>query len=63
VVDFAEQSECLGGAGNVAANLAALGAHVAALGVIGEDEPGAPCAHACALPELPMPESSRTNRE
>src|SRR6266568_4822848 len=26
VVDFAEQSECLGGAGNVAANLAALGA-------------------------------------
>src|SRR6266851_4452107 len=40
VVDFAEQSECLGGAGNVAANLAALGAHVAAFGVIGEDEPG-----------------------
>jgi len=28
VVDFAEQSECLGGAGNVAANLAALGARV-----------------------------------
>src|SRR5256885_17039567 len=26
VVDFAEQSECLGGAGSVAANLAALGA-------------------------------------
>ena len=26
VVDFVEQSECLGGAGNVAANLAALGA-------------------------------------
>jgi len=41
VVDFVEQSECLGGAGNVAANLAALGAHVAAFGVIGEDEPGA----------------------
>jgi rfaE bifunctional protein kinase chain/domain len=40
VVDFAEQSECLGGAGNVAANLAALGAHVEAFGVIGEDEPG-----------------------
>src|SRR6202030_542815 len=40
VVDFAEQSECLGGAGNVATNLAALGAHVAAFGVIGEDEPG-----------------------
>ena len=40
VVDFAEQSECLGGAGNVAANLAALGAKVEAFGVIGEDEPG-----------------------
>src|SRR5207245_7404057 len=40
VVDFAEQSEGLGGAGNVAANLAALGARVEALGVIGEDEPG-----------------------
>ncbi len=41
VVDFVEQSECLGGAGNVVANLAALGARVAAFGVIGEDEPGA----------------------
>jgi D-beta-D-heptose 7-phosphate kinase/D-beta-D-heptose 1-phosphate adenosyltransferase len=40
VVDFVEQSECLGGAGNVAANLAALGAKVEAFGVIGEDEPG-----------------------
>src|SRR5215475_4949777 len=40
VVDFEEQSECLGGAGNVAANLAALGARVEAFGVIGEDEPG-----------------------
>src|SRR5260370_5776501 len=40
VVDFVEQSECLGGAGNVAANLAALGAHVEAFGVIGEGEPG-----------------------
>jgi rfaE bifunctional protein kinase chain/domain len=40
VVDFAEQSECLGGAGNVAANLAALGARAEAFGVIGEDEPG-----------------------
>ncbi len=40
VVDFVEQSECLGGAGNVAANLAALGARVAAFGIIGEDEPG-----------------------
>ena len=40
VVDFVEQSECLGGAGNVAANLAALGTGVSAFGVIGEDEPG-----------------------
>jgi rfaE bifunctional protein kinase chain/domain len=40
VVDFAEQSECLGGAGNVAANIAALGAHVEAFGVIGSDESG-----------------------
>src|SRR5882762_3745494 len=40
VVDFVEQSECLGGAGNVAANLAALGARVEAFGVIGEDEAG-----------------------
>src|ERR1700730_1005956 len=40
VVDFAEQSECLGGAGNGAANLAALGARVEAFGVIGDDEPG-----------------------
>lgn len=45
VVDFAEQSECLGGAGNVAANIAALGARVEMFGVTGapknsEDEPG-----------------------
>src|SRR6266851_2600063 len=40
VVDFVEQSECLGGAGNVAANIAALGARVDAFGVIGNDEPG-----------------------
>jgi rfaE bifunctional protein kinase chain/domain len=40
IVDFAEQSECLGGAGNVAANIAALGANVEAFGVIGSDEPG-----------------------
>jgi rfaE bifunctional protein kinase chain/domain len=40
VVDFVEQSECLGGAGNVAANVAALGARVEAFGVIGNDEPG-----------------------
>src|SRR5437016_8195966 len=40
VVDFAEQSECLGGAGNVAANIATLGARVEAFGVGGNDEPG-----------------------
>ena len=40
VVDFAEQSECLGGAGNVAANIAALGAKVETFGVIGSDEAG-----------------------
>jgi rfaE bifunctional protein kinase chain/domain len=40
VVDFVEESECLGGAGNVAANLTALGARVECFGVIGNDEPG-----------------------
>jgi rfaE bifunctional protein kinase chain/domain len=40
VVDFVEQSECLGGAGNVAANITALGGRVEAFGVIGNDEPG-----------------------
>jgi len=40
VVDFVEQSECLGGSGNVAANIASLGARVEAFGVIGNDEPG-----------------------
>jgi len=40
VVDFVEQSECLGGAGNVAANLAALGAKVEAFGVLGTDQAG-----------------------
>ena len=41
VVDFVLQSECLGGAGNVAANLAALGARVEMFGVTGKDEAGA----------------------
>src|SRR6202166_2430479 len=40
VVDFVEQSECLGGAGNVAANLAALAARVEMFGAIGNDETG-----------------------
>jgi rfaE bifunctional protein kinase chain/domain len=48
IVDFVEQTDCLGGAGNVASNLAALGARVEMFGVIGgtgsndvADEPGA----------------------
>ena len=40
IVDYTKESECLGGAGNVAANLAALGASVQAFGVAGEDEAG-----------------------
>jgi rfaE bifunctional protein kinase chain/domain len=40
VVDFVEQSEGLGGGGNVAANLAALGARVECFGIIGNDEAG-----------------------
>jgi len=40
VVDFVEQNECLGGAGNVAANIAALGARVEIFGVLGSDEAG-----------------------
>ena len=40
VVKFVEQSERLGGAGNVAANIAALGARVQAFGVVGTDEAG-----------------------
>ena len=35
VVDFVSQNDCLGGAGNVAANLAALGAPVQAFGFVG----------------------------
>jgi rfaE bifunctional protein kinase chain/domain len=38
VVDFVEESATLGGAGNVAANLVALGARVRMFGVVGEDE-------------------------
>src|SRR5437660_6044383 len=40
IVDFVEQSECLGGAGNVAANISTLGAKVEAFGVLGNDEAG-----------------------
>jgi rfaE bifunctional protein kinase chain/domain len=50
VVDFVSQTDCLGGAGNVAANLAALGARVQVFSAVGgekaarkiaDDEPGA----------------------
>ena len=40
VVDFMNESQVLGGAGNVAANLAALGATVFPFGAVGEDEAG-----------------------
>src|SRR6202521_988954 len=40
VVDFVNESQVLGGAGNVAANLVALGATVVPFGVTGEDESG-----------------------
>ena len=40
VVDFEKQEEFPGGAGNVAANLAALGAKVEAFGVIGSGKRG-----------------------
>jgi rfaE bifunctional protein kinase chain/domain len=40
VVDFVNESQVLGGAGNVAANLAALGATVFPFGVVGDDEDG-----------------------
>jgi rfaE bifunctional protein kinase chain/domain len=40
VVDFVEENAVPGGAGNVAANLAALGARVAAFGIAGEDDAG-----------------------
>jgi rfaE bifunctional protein kinase chain/domain len=40
VVDFVNESQVLGGAGNVAANLAALGATVFPFGVTGDDEAG-----------------------
>src|SRR5256885_2766415 len=40
VVDFVEQSECLGGAGNVAANISPLGPKVEAFGGFGNEEAG-----------------------
>jgi D-glycero-beta-D-manno-heptose-7-phosphate kinase len=40
VVDFVQQTDVLGGAGNVAANIASLGAQVEVFGVVGRDEAG-----------------------
>src|SRR5215831_18977890 len=40
VVDFESQTDRLGGAGNVAANLTALGAHVQLFGVVGQRRSG-----------------------
>lgn len=40
VVRVRDQRECPGGAGNVALNIAALGADVVVLGVVGQDEAG-----------------------
>ena len=63
IVDFASQSECLGGAGNVAVNLAALGAKVVPFGVIGKDAEGEAvlrCASACGIkPRWILTDASR----
>src|SRR2546428_8953259 len=40
VVDFVGQSECLGGAGKVAANISTLGAKAEAFGAIGNEAAG-----------------------
>jgi rfaE bifunctional protein kinase chain/domain len=48
VVDFVSETTCLGGAGNVAANLAALGAKVTSFGVSGADEDAAVLRHCLA---------------
>jgi rfaE bifunctional protein kinase chain/domain len=53
VVDFVQQSETLGGAGNVARNLAAAGARVESFGLIGADEAGG-AVQAC-MRELKLP--------
>ncbi len=38
VVDFVSETSCLGGAGNVAANIASLGGRVTPFGIVGDDE-------------------------
>src|ERR1700692_3081256 len=53
VVDFLNDSQVLGGAGNVAANLAALGATVLPFGVIGEDEAGRAIGECLAAAGMP----------
>jgi len=53
VVDFINESQVLGGAANVAANLSALGAAVLPFGVIGDDEAGRAvrsCLEAAGMP-------------
>ncbi|MBC7452258.1 MAG: hypothetical protein H7335_00840, partial [Massilia sp.] len=45
VVRIERREERLGGAANVARNVASLGAHCALLGVVGADEAGAQVAH------------------
>ncbi len=63
VVDFVSQSECLGGAGNVAANLAVLGARVIPFGIVGADESGRAvlrCTKALGMPTQGiLPERAR----
>jgi D-beta-D-heptose 7-phosphate kinase/D-beta-D-heptose 1-phosphate adenosyltransferase len=57
VVDFAEEKQVLGGAGNVATNLAALGAAVFPFGVVGADEDGGAvraCLRAAGMPAKGM---------
>ncbi len=63
VVDFAEEKQVLGGAGNVATNLAALGATVLPFGVVGADEDGGAlrsCLAAAGMaPRGVVPDASR----
>lgn len=47
VIEFEKQNDRLGGAGNVAANLSALGARVEAFGIIGADDAGESLRHEC----------------
>src|SRR5947207_13930563 len=48
VVDFVSETVCPGGAGNVAANLAALGARVTLFGVTGNDKTASDLHHSLA---------------